>query len=228
MSIQQQDLIAYLETFISTNKREKIQQALALRTRYVTIVLEDLYHAQNINASLRSAECFGVQDVHIIEQEHSFSVNIGITKGASDWLDLHRYRQHHTNNTEHCFTALKSAGYRIVATSPTGKIQLHQVPLDQKIAFVFGTEETGLSKFALEAADMTVAIPMYGFTGSFNVSTSVALCLYDSITRLHATHYQWQMTDQEKNDLHLMWLRRLVRGSADIEARWHQENVSEK
>ena len=44
---------------------EKIEE----RTKHITIVLENIFQGRNISASIRSADCFGIQDVHIIEKE---------------------------------------------------------------------------------------------------------------------------------------------------------------
>jgi len=44
---------------------EKIED----RTKRITIVLENIFQGRNISASIRSANCFGIQDVHIIEND---------------------------------------------------------------------------------------------------------------------------------------------------------------
>jgi len=47
------------------------------------------------------------------------------------------------------------------------------------------------------------------FLQSFNVSVSVALCLYDVMTRLHKSDYSWQLSEDEKQDLLLKWIYRV-------------------
>jgi tRNA (guanosine-2'-O-)-methyltransferase len=61
---------------------------------------------------------------------------------------------------------------------------------------------------------------MYGFTESFNISVSVALCLYDLTQKIRSTGIDWQLTDDQHLDLKLTWLRRLIRGSAGIEKKF--------
>lgn len=211
-------LIEFLSQFITANKREKIATVLAQRTRYVTIALENIYHSQNVNAALRSAECFGLHDAHIIDDERHYTINKGITKGASDWLELYRYSKPTINNSELCFSHLRQNGYLLVGTSPHYEgYALHELPIDRKMALIFGTEETGLSDYAKKNVDTFVTIPMYGFTGSFNISVSVALAVYDTVQRLHASPTAWQLSLEEQQEIHLKWLRRIIRGSAELE-----------
>lgn len=211
-------LAEHLSQFITPSRRERIDAVLQQRTRYVVPVLEDIHQPHNLSAAIRSVECFGVQDVHVIEQQNRYTINSGVSKGSSNWISLKRYTHEGRNNTEECFSYLRSRGYRIVVTMPHAKSKpLSQLPLDQKTAFVFGTEERGVSLYAREHADAAVFVPMYGFTESFNVSVCVALCFYDTIFRMRNSRARWQLTEEEKLDIKLEWLRLLVRGSESME-----------
>ena len=211
-------LVEHLSQFITPSRRERIELVLQQRTRHIVPILEDINQPHNLSAAVRSIECFGVQDVHVIEQQNRYSINTGVSKGSSNWITLNRYRHEGRNNAEECFTYLRSKGYRIIITSPHGKARpLSQLPIDQKTAIVFGTEERGVSLYAQEHADMSVVIPMHGFTESFNVSVCVALCFYDLMTKLRASKVRWQLSEEEKLDINLEWLRLLVRGSESME-----------
>lgn len=212
-------LIEQLLEYVTDNKREKMRAVLENRTRYITVVLEDLFQPHNASAALRTCDIFGVQDVHVVEAHHTFKAVPTIAMGASKWVDVHSY----TSITD-SIDALKKQGYRIVATTPhTDCYELPTLPLDQKTALVFGSEQTGLSQEALAQADMFVKIPMYGFVESFNVSVSVALCLYDVINRLHASEQEWQLSEEEKQDILLAWIRRISQTAALLEKRIDQE-----
>ncbi|MCK4543523.1 MAG: TrmH family RNA methyltransferase, partial [Spirochaetales bacterium] len=113
----QRDLINYLIGFITPERHARMQAVLAKRTRYLTVVLEDLYQAHNASAVLRSCDGFGVQDVHIVEGRNSFRVNEEIALGTAQWLTLHRYKGRQ-NNSREAVKTLRKQGYRIVATSP--------------------------------------------------------------------------------------------------------------
>ena len=177
---------------------------LAQRTRYVTVVLEDLFQEHNASAALRTCDIFGVQDVHVVEGKYAFKANPMIAMGSAKWLNVTS-----SPSIDDTITCLKNNGYRIVATTPhTDSYLLPELPVNQKIALIFGSEQTGLSAEAMAHADMFVKIPMYGFVESFNVSVSVALCLYDIITRLHQSNLPWQLSDEEKQDVLLQWIMR--------------------
>src|SRR5699024_4824871 len=65
-------LIKYLKEFVTPERFETINRVLSKRTRYLTVVLEDLYQPHNASAVLRSCDGFGIQDVHIIENRNEF------------------------------------------------------------------------------------------------------------------------------------------------------------
>jgi tRNA (guanosine-2'-O-)-methyltransferase len=208
-----QKLIQYLGTFITKNKRQKIAAVAAQRTRYVTTIVEDIFQSHNASAVLRSCEIFGIQDVHVVEKQYAFRAKKSVAMGASDWIDIEHYK-----DTITCLEHLKKAGYTIVATTPQPTAYyLPNLPIDHKLALVFGTEQKGLSDTAKSLADAFVTIPMYGFTESFNVSVSVGICLYDITHRLRQSTIAWQLSEEEQINLTLNWYRRLVRGSKTLE-----------
>ncbi len=81
-------LIDYLSMYITENKKDKIKEVIVDRTRYVTVIMEDIFQPHNASAIVRSTECFGIQDIHIIEKRNIFSPNNGIAKGSSQWISL--------------------------------------------------------------------------------------------------------------------------------------------
>lgn len=186
------------------------------RTRHVTVVLEDLYQPHNASAVLRSCDCFGVQDVHIIENTHEFQVSPDVALGSSKWLSMHRYNRIE-HNTLNAYNALRDAGYMIVATSPhADDCMIDELPIDKKLALVFGTEKEGLSKVAMENADCFAKIPMYGFTESFNISVSAALSLFSVTERVRKSNIDWHLTEEESVDIMFKWVKESVRDSDKI------------
>ncbi len=207
----------YLLSFITENKRQIISSRLLQRTRHLTVVLEDIFEAHNASAVLRSADCFGVQDVHIIENTNFYRVNPKVVKGANKWIHIHQYREDH-DNTTYCINQLKAKGYKIVATSPsTDSISLHELPVDKPLALMFGTEKLGLSSNAFELADYHMYIPMYGFTESLNVSVSAAICLEHLAYRIRAENAEWQLTTEEREALFDEWIRLCLKDPEGLE-----------
>jgi tRNA (guanosine-2'-O-)-methyltransferase len=211
-----QALIDRLCGFVTPERWQRIQTTIAQRTRHVTVVLEDLYQPHNASAVLRSCDGFGIQDVHAIETRNAFAPNRGVSIGADRWLTLHRYNQapsaDQPSNTARCLQTMKDRGYCLVATTPHERsTTIHDVPLDRPVALLFGTELTGLSQEALDAADRYAVIPMFGFSESFNISVSVALCLYDLTTRLRADRADWSLDEAAQTQLQLDWLRKSIK-----------------
>lgn len=206
-----ESLVQYLAQFVTEHKQNLIEDVLKHRTRYLSIVLEDIYQPHNASACIRSCECFGIQDLHIIEKRNNYKINPDVTLGSSKWINMHRYREEGSNNTLDCLKSLKKKGYKIVATSLQEEtIPIQELPLDEKIALCFGTEETGLSDDALEMADYYVKIPMVGFTQSFNISVSVAISLFALTERLKQGNIPWQLSDSEKLELKEEWYKKIA------------------
>lgn len=224
MGAEKQELIAYLSQFVTEARREKIKSVLEKRTRRVTVILEDIYQPHNASAVLRSCDSFGVQDVHIVENKNTFTVSHGVTLGSDRWLTLSRYNEEKTNNTKRCLAKLKAEGYTIVATTlHQQEVTIDELAVDKKLALMFGAEITGLSKFAVEEADICAKIPMQGFSESFNISVSAALCLYEVTNRLRKQDLNWSLTEEEKLDLEISWLRKSIRGGDLVEKKFFKE-----
>lgn len=196
----------WMSQFVTEARMKRFTEVVARRTRHLTIVLEDIFQPHNISAVLRSCDCFGIQDVHIIENRNLYRVNPDVALGASNWLTLHRYN-HRENNTIACLDKLKTQGYRLVATTPHENDHTPEdLPLDQKTALLFGTELSGLSKVSLEMADDFVRIPMTGFTESLNISVSAATLLYVLTRRLQMSRVSWELGETDRDEVLLSFL----------------------
>jgi tRNA (guanosine-2'-O-)-methyltransferase len=204
---QKQQLIADLSTVINEQRQDLLKQILAQRTRNITLVLEDIYQAQNASAVIRTAECLGLQELHIIENKHEYQLNPKVVQGASKWIEINRHKQEGKDNTTACLQTLKSRGYKIVAmTLREDSIELDTLALDQKLALCFGSEEPGLTETAHEFADEYIKIPMCGFTQSFNLSVSAGISLHHLTTKMRDSNINWQLDEEDKCDLYIDWL----------------------
>lgn len=212
MEVFDNELFDFLWEFITDNRKQKFEEVLSYRTRYLTVVLEDIFQPQNASAVLRSCDLTGIQDIHIIENKYEYEINPDVVVGSSKWLDLQKYNTAE-NNTLSTIQTLKSKGYRIVATTPhENDFTPDTLPLDKPIALLFGTEKTGLSDIALQNSDAFIQIPMFGFTESFNISVSAALLMYSLSKRLHESEdIQWHLSKEEKQLLLFDWTRKSIK-----------------
>ena len=192
----------------SDNKRELFDRLAPLRTRHICVVLENIYQSHNAAAVLRSCDCFGVQDVHVVDDKNPFNPAGDVAVGSSKWVDYYR----HTSIQE-AYKHLHSKGYRIVATLPhENDTMITDLDISQPTALVFGTELTGLTKEAIDLADAYVKIPMYGFTESFNISVCAALSLFSLTERMRRNpDLHWQLDADALLDLKLHWAMQTIR-----------------
>ncbi len=211
---EKEQFFSYLSKYITDNKLALFEKVLHYRTRYITIGLENIFQPQNASAVLRSCDLFGIQDVHIVENNNEYYLSPQVALGASKWLDMYHYSEQEFN-TPDLYKALRSRNYRIVATTPHREgYTIDEFPLDRgPVALIFGTELEGLSDWAIKQADDRVRIPMYGFTESFNISVSAALALRTFSERLRQSTIPWQLTEEEKIDIRLQWAKRVVKRS---------------
>lgn len=215
----QKELIEYFSAFVTPERLTLFEKILEHRTSYFTVVLEDIYQSQNASAVLRTCDCFGIQNVNVIENRNTFTVNKEVALGASKWLSIRKFTESKNNSLE-AIQTLKKEGFRIVATSPhTNDMLLDDFDIEKgKAAFVFGSELPGISETIMNEADEFVKIPMFGFTESFNISVSAAIVLHHLTHKLHKnSNIFWQLTPEEKDCIRLQWLRNTIKRSEMLE-----------
>jgi tRNA (guanosine-2'-O-)-methyltransferase len=219
MTTEEERVYRHLGQFVSDHKKAFVEKVLEQRTRYVTVVLENIYQSQNASAAIRTCECMGVQDIHIVEDTARYNLNIRVLKGSYKWMNLVRYRTKRVNNTGNCFENLRLQGYRILVADPSPDgISIDDIDASAgKMALVFGNELHGASGYSLGHADQKIRIPMFGFTESFNVSVSVALCLSTVLSKLRRSGTPIFLSEEEKAQLRLAWYRKIVRRSELVE-----------
>jgi len=182
------------------------------------------FKSQNASAVLRTCDCTGIQDVHIVEQRNEYEINPDVALGSNQWLSLHYYSEK-SNNLVTAIDALKKMGYRVVATSPHVEGTTPETfDLEKgKAALMFGTELNGLTDQALELADEFIQIPMVGFTESYNISVSAAISLYELRKRLEDSFLDWRIGEEERAGLLLEWLMTSIKMSEQIEAHFRKD-----
>ncbi len=222
-------LLEFLSSHLTENRNALFDKVLQNRTKYLTVVLEDIFQPHNASAVLRSCDCFGVQDVHIIENRNQYKVNRDVAMGSTKWLSITKYSKKE-DNTRLALQQLKQQGYRIVATTPHNcDVGLYDFDITLgKAALVFGTELTGVSDVVKEEADEFLRIPMYGFTESFNISVSAALVLQHLAHEIRNKNVAWKLTNEEMTEVKLQWIKASVKSAVLIEKDFfrNQESVT--
>ena len=209
-------LLEHLLSFLTERRKNLFEEVISKRTRRFTVVTEDVYQMHNTSAVMRSCDVFGIQELHVIEEKISKEIDREIAMGAQKWVNIHR---HHS--TKECIDNLKENGYQIIATTPhNNSTELKDFDISNKSAFFFGKEKEGLSDIVIDAADGYLKIPMYGFTESLNISVSAAIILQSVVTRLKDSGIDWELSEQEKNEIKLDWAKKSVKSSIKIIERY--------
>ncbi len=174
-------VIAALAPQLSAERIARIDAVLDARLGGLTVVLENLHDPHNGAAALRSVEGFGLSELHVVEQAEPFRFSDKVTQGCEKWVAIRRYPRF-----VDAAAALHGRGFRLDAAVPGAPVALDALDVGRATALVFGNEHAGLTGAARAACDGTFAIPMAGFTQSFNLSVSVAVSLHDASARRRA------------------------------------------
>ena len=205
--------IACLAEFMTAERYGVLRGGVTMRTRYMTVLAENMYHGQNAAALIRHCDAFGVQEMHTVETLCRFEPNPVIARGSERWVDVLRHA-----STAEAVAELRRRGYRIVATTPHREDATPETFDVTKgpFALVFGTEHAGISDEAIAAADEFLRIPMCGLVESLNVSASAAILIYQLSERVRRTVDGWRMTEAEQAELMERWMRRSVKDADAI------------
>lgn len=208
--------IACLREFMTPERYDVLRKTVGMRTRYMTVLAENMYHGQNAAALIRHCEAFGVQEMHTVETLCPFEPNPDIARGTHQWVDVRRHA-----STAEAIAALRAEGYRIVATTPHRESCTPETfdVARGPFALVFGTEHAGISDEAMAAADEYLRIPMCGLVESLNVSASAAILVYMLSQRVRSKVEGWRLPPLEAAALRLRWMRAAVRDAEGILAR---------
>jgi tRNA (guanosine-2'-O-)-methyltransferase len=191
----------------------RAERVLADRTGDLVLLLEEPYDPGNLSATLRTAEALGVQTIHVVRAE-PWRIRRKVTQRAERWLTLHRWRR-----LDEALGFLREEGFRIlVAGLGPGAFPLGQVDPGGRLALAFGNESAGASPDLLARSDGEFWIPTLGFTGSLNLSVSVAIALWEVRRRqIEARGRPGDLPEPLRTALRRDWYRHLAGGRAFLE-----------
>lgn len=213
------ELLAYLESFVSEERKQRFEEVLDLRTRFLTVAIEDIFQMHNSSAVIRTCDVFGVQQAHVIEARFGERLDKNIAMGAQQWVDVARYDQ-----PKECLDGLRDQGYQIVATTPhTDSCYLEDFEFDGPTALFFGTEKEGLSPEVMETADRFLKIPLVGFSESLNVSSAAAIVIQRLAHKLRQSELPWQLTEADRLEKRLDWAQKSIKSVDMIMERFYAD-----
>lgn len=219
--LPQMQLLEYLETIITEERKERFIEVLQYRSKHFTVAVEDVFQLHNTSAVMRSCEVFGIQELNVIEQRFGKRIDKQIAMGAQKWVDIIRHK-----DSLSCMESLREKGYQIIATTPhNDSTFLEDFDISKPSAIFFGTEKEGLSDEVIQNADGFLKIPMVGFTESLNISVSAAIIIQNLMQRLRASDINWKLTEDEILEKRLDWTRKSIKDIDFIERRFFEDNA---
>ena len=221
--MKHEQIYEYLKQFLTEERLRKIEHFAPESSDYILPVVEDVYQFRNAAAIVRSTEACAFHKVVALQEEYSFEPNLRVTKGADTWVEVEKMPR----NME-SFQQIKDRGYKMVAVSLEKNAKfLPDYEITQPIALVFGTEMEGVSQEVLDFADETLAIPMYGFTRSFNVSVAASICLYELKQKLIKSGIDYKLNDEKLLKMKIRWAVNSIRSGEQIFQKYLRENQLE-
>lgn len=207
-----QETFDYLKQFLTDERLSKIEHFSQESSDFVLPIMEDVYQFRNAAAIVRSVEACGFHHVVALEEENVFNPNLKVTKGAETWVKVEKM----PNNLD-SLKEIKNRGYKILAVSPENNAtMLPDYEVKEPIALVFGTELEGVSDEILDFADETLAIPMYGFTKSFNVSVAAAICMYELKQKLMKSGIDYKLSEEKLLEMKIRWTVNSIRSGEEL------------
>ncbi len=157
----------------------------------ITLILHNIRSTYNVGAIVRSAECFGVENVYatgytpythsdeLLDPPHvTIKMKKNINKSALGTEDILPIKKH--SDVINLINNLSGIGYKIVALEQNSKsIPLQKFTDNSPIALVLGEEVHGVTDDLLSQVDTILEIPMLGKKESFNVSVATGIALYE-------------------------------------------------
>ena len=205
-----------VDELLTPGRARRYRQVLARRTGRLVLVVEDCADPHNATAIVRTADAFGLAEVHVTTAANRFKVNRRVSQGSHHYVDLHVH-----SRIEDCYAALRARGFRILvsdlaASAVIGPQQLRDQLVRQPLALVFGSESTGVTPAAIAGADGCFLIPMTGFPQSLNVSVSVAVSVYALRQDALAADTPGDLTAERQCALYDAWVREHKGRAAEV------------
>jgi len=156
----------------------------------IVVIADDIRSSHNVGSLLRTCEGLGVEKVYLsgytpypitkndtrlphIAQKITNKI-VKTSLGSENTIAWE-----HVDDLELLIDDLKTKGYQIVAVEiDESATALNKIKFQDKTAFIFGNEATGIPVEHLKYANKTIYIPMLGKKESFNVVQCAAMVLY--------------------------------------------------
>jgi 23S rRNA (guanosine2251-2'-O)-methyltransferase len=173
-----QGVIAYISPVLYHNIEDIITEVFEKEEIPLIVILDSITDVRNFGAIARTCECAGVHAIIIPERNSARISEDAIKTSAGALFNIPVCR---VDNLVDVVLLLQQMGLTVLGATEKAYTTIYDHDLKHPAAFIFGSEDTGISKQLLKRADHLIKIPMYGKTESLNVSVSTAIIIYETI-----------------------------------------------
>lgn len=174
-SVNDQGIVALMSAIAYREFGEWIEE-VDTSSYPAVLLLDEIEDPHNVGAILRSAAAAGIAAV-LVPKHRQAPINATVYKtsaGTAGKIPVVR-----AGNLNQCIMKLKDAGFWIAGLAMDGEQSLWELEVDRALAFVIGSEASGIRQKTLEHCDYAFSIPMRNGVESLNASVSAALVSYE-------------------------------------------------
>jgi tRNA (guanosine-2'-O-)-methyltransferase len=213
-------VVAGLSSEVSVARLETLQVAVAQRCGALHLAFENIFKNDNCAHALRTAECAGIHNVHLIRGPQTLEskrggslkrVDTALSKSADRWLKLH----YHVDTAAFVrWLALENFSLYGAHFDPTARpvAECDFAPRIERetggncsggSCVVFGNERDGMSAELRTACDGLFFLPSVGLTQSYNVAAACAMTIYHLLL---AKHVVPDLSPAQQQEILASWL----------------------
>lgn len=156
---------------------------MPIKTNGFYLVAEAIEKPGNLGSMLRSADAAGVDGLIICDKGTDI-YNPNVIRASTGALFCVPLAE---TDSVTALDWLRNNKIQILSATPHSELNYTESDMTNGVAIVVGREQTGLTQFWLDHADLKVKIPMLGKIDSLNVTAAATILLYEA-----ARQRKWQ------------------------------------
>lgn len=163
--------------------RLSVEEFKTTKKNSVLVILDNIRSANNVGSFFRTGDAFSIEAIYLCgitaQPPHRDIQKTAI--GATESVNWK-----HFADAKAAVLAAKNNGYKIFAIEQCeGSLSLEKFSptAEDKIAFIFGNEVSGVDQDLIDISDGCLEIPQWGTKHSLNVSVTGGIILWDYIAK---------------------------------------------
>lgn len=162
--------------------RKTIAEFIDAKKFPISVILENIRSAYNVGSVFRTADSFLIESM-IITGYTATPPHKEIKKTALGAEDSVQWK--YMKDTSEAIGFFRAQNYRVFAVEQASEsLSLEQFNFgeNEKIAFIFGNEVSGVDEKTISLCDGCIEIPQFGVKHSLNVSVAAGIVLWQAVS----------------------------------------------